>query len=341
MESTLKKNTSKQLIWIGMGSIAMFFAGLTSAYIVRKGEGNWVELILPEWFWYSTITIILSSFALVVANQKIKKGKSVFSLVLIAFILGLLFSFFQLNGWKEMINQGVYFTGNVPNDNTMTISYFDDSLGIPIHVDSLNNNDRSINDRSTYDVCIIYSDVISSGIILNKGVLPYYNFMLKRSDTIYGCTDTLALNYNRNVTVDDGSCYYTCESGVTVFSTTHPYPLNYNLVWKDTNGHAFLEANTTIFADSNFSIPVCLPGCYNLSVTRTSTYNVSGSFLYVLTLSHFVHLIGGLIALMVTVINAIRKKYSADNYLGLEITSIYWHFLTILWIYLYCFLMYL
>jgi cytochrome c oxidase subunit 3 len=69
--------------------------------------------------------------------------------------------------------------------------------------------------------------------------------------------------------------------------------------------------------------------------------NVAGSFLYVLTLSHLVHLIGGLIALLVTAINAKRNKYSAENYLGLEITSIYWHFLSILWIYLFCFLEYL
>jgi hypothetical protein len=35
------------------------------------------------------------------------------------------------------------------------------------------------------------------------------------------------------------------------------------------------------------------------------------------------------------------EKYSAEDYLGLEITSIYWHFLSILWIYLFCFLKYL
>ena len=34
----------KQLLWIGIGSICMFFAGLTSAYIVRKAEGNWMSL---------------------------------------------------------------------------------------------------------------------------------------------------------------------------------------------------------------------------------------------------------------------------------------------------------
>jgi cytochrome c oxidase subunit 3 len=63
--SVVKNRALKQLLWIGMGSIAMFFAGLTSAYIVRKAEGNWTDFILPEWFWYSTITIVISSVVLI------------------------------------------------------------------------------------------------------------------------------------------------------------------------------------------------------------------------------------------------------------------------------------
>ncbi len=66
--SVIKNRSLKQLLWVGMGAIAMFFAGLTSAYIVRKAEGNWVEFILPEWFWYSTITIVLSSVVLILAK---------------------------------------------------------------------------------------------------------------------------------------------------------------------------------------------------------------------------------------------------------------------------------
>ena len=113
--SVAKNRALKQLLWVGMGSIAMFFAGLTSAYIVRKAEGNWTEFILPEWFWYSTITIILRSAVLILAKQKIKKDKSVFSLVLSVFLLGGLFSYFQLNGWEELTNQGVYLTGEGSN----------------------------------------------------------------------------------------------------------------------------------------------------------------------------------------------------------------------------------
>ena len=50
MEITVEKNAKTQLLWIGMGSILMFFAGLTSAYIVRKPEGDWLDFVLPEYF---------------------------------------------------------------------------------------------------------------------------------------------------------------------------------------------------------------------------------------------------------------------------------------------------
>ena len=68
--------------------------------------------------------------------------------------------------------------------------------------------------------------------------------------------------------------------------------------------------------------------------------NVAGSFLYVITLAHLVHLIGGLLAVLITAINAKREKYNKNDYLGFELTSIYWHFLGLLWVYLFFFLKY-
>ena len=64
METALRQNkTFKQLLWIGIGSIVMFFGGLTSAYIVRKAEGNWLEFEMPIWFTLSTIAVIVSSIS--------------------------------------------------------------------------------------------------------------------------------------------------------------------------------------------------------------------------------------------------------------------------------------
>ena len=96
----IQKKSLKQLLWIGIGAIVMFFAGLTSAYIVRKAEGNWLEFILPNWFLYSTVTIVLSSILLIIARSYINKEKPIDRLVLTTFLLGMLFSYFKFRGWK-------------------------------------------------------------------------------------------------------------------------------------------------------------------------------------------------------------------------------------------------
>lgn len=69
--------------------------------------------------------------------------------------------------------------------------------------------------------------------------------------------------------------------------------------------------------------------------------NASGSFLYILSGMHLAHLAGGLIALLIVLVNSMRNKYSSENKLGLELCSTYWHFLDVLWIYLLLFLLFI
>jgi cytochrome c oxidase subunit 3 len=198
MDISLRNTVKKQLLWVALVSISMFFASMLSAFIVEKADvGNWKNFILPvaftidwlvingrgfdvDYFLISTFIIILSSFSLFFIKPLLKKGKSIFSLVLFVLILGILFSYFQIKGWKELTNDGIYLTGA-------------------------------------------------------------------------------------------GS-------------------------------------------------------------------NVAGSFLYILTLTHLLHLLGGLVGLCISTIKSKLNLYSINNYLGLELTSIYWHFLTLLWIILYAFL---
>ena len=65
------------------------------------------------------------------------------------------------------------------------------------------------------------------------------------------------------------------------------------------------------------------------------------SLLYVLTGAHLAHLFAGLISLLVVTIKAKNNRYNSKNYLGIKLASTYWHFLTILWVYLFLFLKYL
>lgn len=64
---------------------------------------------------------------------------------------------------------------------------------------------------------------------------------------------------------------------------------------------------------------------------------VKSSFVYGIAIAHLVHIFAGLIVLIVVLFNQLSKKYSASNYLGLELGAIFWHFVDILWVYLFFF----
>lgn len=68
--------------------------------------------------------------------------------------------------------------------------------------------------------------------------------------------------------------------------------------------------------------------------------SVSGSYLYVLTGLHIAHLAFGLAALLVVLVKSIQQKYNSENILGIRLCAIFWHFLDILWIYLFIFLLF-
>jgi cytochrome c oxidase subunit III len=66
--------------------------------------------------------------------------------------------------------------------------------------------------------------------------------------------------------------------------------------------------------------------------------NSAGSYMYVITGLHLAHLLGGLIALLVSYNKSLSLKYTVEKHAGLTLTSTYWHFLDILWVYLFLFL---
>ena len=180
-----KKKVAKPMLWISMVSMAMVFAGLTSAYVVRKSEGNWLDFDFPIWFYISTVAIVVSSVTMTLAKRSVKNGNNTLAtkLLILTFVLGAFFAISQYLGWGALYKMGVYFTGQ-------------------------------------------------------------------------------------------GS-------------------------------------------------------------------NASGSFVYVITLLHLLHLAGGLIALLVALIKTAMNKYSSENMLGVELCAIFWHFLDILWVYLFLFFLYI
>lgn len=105
----------KNLLRFGLFSIVMFFAGLTSAFIVSRGGGFWVSLQLPQSLIFSTITIAISSVTMIAAIMFIKKNNTKLTtlFLVLTFVLGIGFGYFQYKGWGEIYQKGYALTGKI------------------------------------------------------------------------------------------------------------------------------------------------------------------------------------------------------------------------------------
>lgn len=107
----------KFTLWVAMGSICMMFAGLTSAYIVKRNQSNFLEFSLPNIFWISTIVIIVSSITIQLAlhNFKAKYMSRYRVLITITATLGFIFAILQVMGFINLENHGIKLTGTGSN----------------------------------------------------------------------------------------------------------------------------------------------------------------------------------------------------------------------------------
>lgn len=101
-------------MWIFMGSVFMLFAALTSAYIVREAEGNWVYFEMPKLFTVSTVVILASSITMQWAYWSAKKDNLEITKVMVTIttVLGFAFLVLQWMGWVQLVAEKIYFVGN-------------------------------------------------------------------------------------------------------------------------------------------------------------------------------------------------------------------------------------
>lgn len=208
IDPEIKDKAMRSLLWLGIVSITMLFAGLTSAYIVRQGEGKWVEFALPKLFTVSSVIILISSFTMQWALNLVRKNeiKKFRTALLITLMLGCGFVISQYYAWTDLYHHGIVFTGNISS-----------------------------------------------------------------------------------------------------IKTEYQY----------------------------------IPAGNETAAEAQDVGNVAASFLYVLTGLHVAHLVVGIIALIFVFSRALLRKYSASDYNGVRMCTIYWHFLDGLWLYLFFFLLYI
>lgn len=106
-----KLDPRKFNVWLIIVGSIMLFAGLTSAFIVRKAEGDWDMFKLPVQFGYSLIVVLLGSVSMLLSYRAAKndsiRGTQIG--LFVTMLLGILFVVFQFQGWQDLAGRGVFF----------------------------------------------------------------------------------------------------------------------------------------------------------------------------------------------------------------------------------------
>ena len=126
----------KMMLWFGLISITMTFAGLTSAFIVSSSRPDWLEsFVLPVWFTISTVSILLSSVFFQLAKYRLDQyvrvslpeniniylhRNNVNIFLGLTILMAIIFIIAQFLGFEYIISQGYYFTGP---ESSVTTSY--------------------------------------------------------------------------------------------------------------------------------------------------------------------------------------------------------------------------
>lgn len=112
-------------IWVGIAAIAMTFAALTSALIVRRGgAADWRHVAIPSILYFNTLLLIASSVTLEISRRRVAEfmGHVQSNLttptrwLYLTLGLGFLFVIGQYIAWRQLSAQGVYLASN-PNSS--------------------------------------------------------------------------------------------------------------------------------------------------------------------------------------------------------------------------------
>jgi cytochrome c oxidase subunit 3 len=113
-----RENSSPKRYYPGMAlgivSILMFFMALASAFLVRRGNGNWIPVHIPTLMWINTVVLLASSATMEMARHRLAQGRlsDYKNLWLLTTILGASFLVGQIVAWRQLVAEGIYLASN-------------------------------------------------------------------------------------------------------------------------------------------------------------------------------------------------------------------------------------
>ncbi len=337
-ENSIAK-AKKNLIYFGIFGIVMFFAGLSSAYIVLLGDTFWVSFKWPVEFWISTGVLIVSSGTVFLALKAAKSDNHKMLKVHLGLtlLLGLIFTLLQFQGYRKLTEGGNFFVSNI----IVVDGKYDDYYYYTL------NNEKIEFDG--YDYTINGEKVSADEIEQMRKLSGEISQVLKNGGgeipSDYG-KKFLMFYENKPVTVSEGKFYIgEDEIGNDQEFRMQSFTMNLSRGFGDffikgRYGEDFylnfrgikLDYIDRELQSDGKKLTV---GLMNKLV---DTRNLASTFLYLLSALHVLHLLGGLIYLIVLFRKSLKNSINSNNIVGLKNGAIYWHFMDALWLYLILFL---
>jgi cytochrome c oxidase subunit 3 len=109
-----KIHPHKFTMWVAIASIIMMFAGLTSAYIVKRSQASWITFQMPVAFYYSTAVMLVSSLTMQISLRAFKEREMgrYRNFITATMLLGALFIALQLIGFSQLWATGIKLVGS-------------------------------------------------------------------------------------------------------------------------------------------------------------------------------------------------------------------------------------
>ncbi len=339
----IREKMKKNLVYVGIFSIVMFFAGLTSAYIVMMGDSFWLKYPMPTGFWLSTASIALSSLTFILAINAIKKGsQSGLKLFMSSTVVfGLLFVYFQFKGYNQLIEKGI---NPVNNHILVTDGRYGDYFevrykGNLIQVDGnkylIKGREMTESEFQDYQKFMKQFEKVKQNkpikmmslnpdfelVFQSEPVLIKNRELYKNDSTKLDYVDEIRLNFMAFHARDKrGDFFVRGEFGK-----------DFHLFFK---GKELQYKTRNLYHNGKILEPY-------LQIKAMETADTASSFLYIISFLHILHVAIALIYLIRLTIGSFSGRFTASENLSLRVGGIFWHFLGLLWAYLLLFLIFI
>ena len=330
------------LVYVGIFSVVMFFAGLISAYVVSMGDSFWLKVPMPNAFWISTTLIVISSLTLILGLRFARSGNTggLKAMMGITFVLGLAFVYFQFKGYGELVDNGVHFSFNriVVTDGRYGDYFEIEKDGKYVEV---NGNDFFLSGKE-----MSKAELTDLQTFMKQFKNPSKDMKFNIKD--YG--DYKILFKNRELSVKDGELYTHKGEELEFLDAERLSFLAVNIC--DGRGdffvrgemgkdfHVFYKGKELEYKDRELIYQGAKLDPY-LQVKALESYDTASSFLYLITFAHLLHVIITVLFLLRAVIFSFSGKINANDTIRLQMTGIFWHFLGLLWVILLLFLLFI